>query len=194
MAEDTGSAETRSLARQLDAVLAPLGYHCLHGVDHVGDNPIAVDHVLVGPGGVFVVSEEHLAHEVRAGTDGRVWCGGQSLEAGLDYVLELAGAVGSAIGSPATGVMAIHGAEVKAPSVVRTVHLSQARNVPLLIKRRGSYRTAAQVELAAARARARLSARAWTAPASPTSDPRPVGSHQRSGPIGRLLRRGGRRS
>jgi hypothetical protein len=181
-----------ALERRLDAALPPAGYHCLHGVAGRQEAGVAVDHLVIGPGGAFVILEEELADEVRAGADGRIWCGGRTLEDGIDRVLERATTTGRLIGSHATGVMAINGAVVKAPSVVRTVHLAPAQAVPSLVERRGGYLNPTQIERFAARAGSELTVRSWTQPARATRGTPPPRSGRDRGPLGRLLRRSAR--
>lgn len=98
-----------AVARGLDRLGRP--WHALHGVD-LGAGPI--DHLLIGPGGLFAISSEHSAADA-------VWLGPESLlvRGGAYYHLaqsrahadQAAGALGAALGYPvpATGVVIIVG-------------------------------------------------------------------------------------
>ncbi|HUR48703.1 MAG TPA: nuclease-related domain-containing protein [Acidimicrobiales bacterium] len=133
------AAETEfNMARQLDALLTPVGYHCLHDCVWPGTRAANLDHVLIGPGGVFVVDDKYYSSEVRTGTDGRVWAGRFPFEKELDKARAQATALALALGEPVTPILAIHGSRVTAPSPVGGAHLLPAREVPSLIQRQPS--------------------------------------------------------
>ena len=123
------------MARQLDALLAPVGYHCRHDCHWPGARVANLDHVLIGPGGVFVVDDKYYSSEVRTGSDGRVWAGRYPFEKEIDKAQAQAAALTAALNEPVTPILAVHGSEVSAPSLVRGVHLLAARDVPGLIQR-----------------------------------------------------------
>ena len=151
--------------RDLDAQLAPAGYHCLHRCTTTGTPQVVLDHVLIGPAGIFVVDDLTVSQELRQGIDGRVWSGGLSVDDRMNDALGRAGAISRSLGTHASCLMAVHGAEVKTPPVVRGVTLVPADEVPTLVLRRAPYCSPGAVSTLAARARIALSAEKWTVPA-----------------------------
>lgn len=152
--------------RDLDALLAPAGYHCIHRCTPSASSQFSLDHVLIGPAGIFVVQDLNLTDELRQGLDGRVWSGGQPLDGQMDEALARAAAVSRSLGTHASALLAVHGAEVRTPPVVRGVNLLAASEVPALVLRRSPYCSPGAVATLAARARIALAAERWTVPAA----------------------------
>ena len=158
-------AEWRAVQRRrLDGALVPLGYYCLHGASTVDGGGAAIDHLVIGTAGSFLVVDRQCADEVRKGFDGRVWAGGRLLETELDAAHTAASELGILLGSHVSAVLAVHDAEVKMPPVVRGVYLLAGRDVPPLIEGRPTHRSPAEVAQVALRAKAVLSGGTWTEP------------------------------
>ena len=152
------SADRRSpdLDRQLDESLNTAGYHCLHDCAWASGDRQSLDHVVIGPGGVFVIDDKQMSSEVRTGTDGRVWSGGVGLDSEIDNALARAEAVASLVGTPVTAVLALHGSQVTGMPVVRGVHLFSASDVAAFLQRRPGHRSPAAVANLAAKAKVLL--------------------------------------
>ena len=154
--QGSAHARFRELRHQLDDVLPAVGYHCLHDCAWPRVDLPNLDHVVIGPGGVFVIEDKYMAGEIRGGTDGRIWAGGVSLDPEIDSALTQADAVADLLGTPVTAVLALHGSHVNAMPVVRGVHLFAASDVPPFLERRPAHRSPAAVANLAAKARTLL--------------------------------------
>ena len=153
--------------RRIDAALPRLGHHCVHGAT-VPTCALELDHLVVGPGGSFLVVDRHFADDIRKGFDGRVWSGGHPIEADLDAAHTAAASLAAVLGDHVSSVLAVHGAEVQTPPVVRGIYLIAGRDVAGLIEARPAHRSPAEVAHSVARARAVLSGGEWTAPPKPS--------------------------
>ena len=162
--EPSADGPRRDFARQLDESLNQAGYHCLHACAWAKSDRPNLDHVVIGPGGVFLIDDKYMSHEVRTGTDGRVWSGGVGLDAEIDDALGRAEAVASLLGTPVTAVLALHGSQVTAMPVVRGVHLFSASDVAAFLQRRPGHRSPAAVANLAAKANVLLRSERSTRP------------------------------
>ena len=171
MDEQRQHARVEELRQRLDDVLPALGYHCLHDCAWPRDDRPKLNHVVIGRGGVFVIEDKFMAHEIRGGTDGRIWSGGVSLDPEIESALTQADALADVLGTPVTAVLALHDSHVSALPVVRGVHLFAASEVLTFLERRPAHRSPAAVANLAAKARTLLR------PAAST----PMGSGPHSG-------------
>lgn len=177
--EELADRYSRDLERELGARLPAAGYHCLHNCAWSQGDRANLDHVVIGPGGVFVIDDKTMSQEVRSGTDGRVWSGGIPMDPAIDESLAQASAVGDLLGTPVTAVLALHGSHAAGLPVVRGVHLVSAADVPAFVERRSAYRSPAVVANMAAKANSVLRPERSTPAAAPR---RPRGL-QRSGQL-----------
>lgn len=84
------------LERRLDAVLAPRGYHLLHGAVWPGGQQATIDHVVIGPSGAWVIIERAVG-----------------ARSSLTRVAAQARAVSTAIGGVHVGaILAVHDGDV----------------------------------------------------------------------------------
>jgi hypothetical protein len=72
-----------------------------------------VDHLVIGPTGVFVIDSKQWTGQVRQSPDGLVWHNHYPLERTLDTVRWEAQAVGRLLGTPAAALLCVHGAHVQ---------------------------------------------------------------------------------
>jgi hypothetical protein len=106
-----GAAGERRTARLLDR-LTHDGYVVLHDLAVPG-SPANVDHLVIGPSGVFVIDSKQWTGQVRQGTDGLVWHNHYRLDRTLATVRWEAETLGLLLGIPAAPLLCIHGAHVQ---------------------------------------------------------------------------------
>lgn len=176
--EDSADRYSSDLERQLDAVLPAVGYHCLHDCAWSEGDRANLHHVVIGPGGVFVIDDKYMSQEVRRGTDGRVWSGGNPMDEEIDNALAQATEAGDVLGTPVTAVLALHGSHVAAMPVVRGVHLFAAADVPSFLQRRPRHRSPAAVSNLASKATALLRPQRSTSASSPRHTQVPRGARR----------------
>ena len=106
-----GAAGERRTARLLDR-LTHDGYVVLHDLAVPG-SPANVDHLVIGPSGVFVIDSKQWTGQVRQGTDGLVWHNHYRLDRTLATVRWEAETLGLLLGIPAAPLLCVHGAHVQ---------------------------------------------------------------------------------
>jgi hypothetical protein len=72
-----------------------------------------VDHLVIGPTGVFVVDSKQWSGQVHQGADGLVWHNRYRLDRTLDTVRWEATAVGRLLGTRTAALLCVHGAHVQ---------------------------------------------------------------------------------
>ncbi len=102
-----------SVEQRLDAALFPHGYHCLHSCRMPGSRRTDVDHVVIGPSGVWVVAEKRLASSLSVTARGEVFTGRVPLTGELEKARDEARSVDRALGRAGTRpLLAIQGTTV----------------------------------------------------------------------------------
>jgi nuclease-like protein len=71
-----------------------------------------VDHLVIGPSGVFVVDSKQWTGQVHQGADGLAWHNHYPLDRTLATVRWEADAISHLLGSPAAAVLCVHGAHI----------------------------------------------------------------------------------
>jgi hypothetical protein len=71
-----------------------------------------VDHLVIGPSGVFVIDSKQWTASVHQGSDGRAWHNHYRLDRTLETVHWEAGIIGRLLGTRAAAVVCVHGAYV----------------------------------------------------------------------------------
>jgi hypothetical protein len=106
-----GGAGERRTARLLDR-LARDCYVVFHDLAVPG-SPANVDHLVIGPSGVFVIDSKQWTGSVRQGSDGLAWHNHYRLDRTLETVRWETATVGQLLGTRATALLCIHGAHVQ---------------------------------------------------------------------------------
>jgi Nuclease-related domain len=106
-----GAHGERRTARQLRR-LPHDGYVVFHDLAMPG-SPANVDHLVIGPSGVFVIDSKQWAGHVRQSSDGLVWHNHYRLDRTLATVRWEAETLGRLLGIPAAPLLCIHGAHVQ---------------------------------------------------------------------------------
>jgi hypothetical protein len=144
----------RRTARLLDRLVRD-GFVVFHDLA-VPDSPANVDHLVIGPSGVFVVDSKQWSGSVHQGSDGLAWHNHYRLDRTLEMVRWETETVGRLLGTRATALLCVHGAHVHGGGL----HAQGVAIVPahLLRGTLGDDRVLsdADVALLAATARARL--------------------------------------
>jgi Nuclease-related domain len=105
-----GAAGERRTARLLDRLTRD-GYVVFHDLAVPG-SPANVDHLVVGPSGVFVIDSKQWAGSVHEGADGLVWHNHYRLDRTLETVRWEAETVGRLLGTRIAALLCVHGAHV----------------------------------------------------------------------------------
>jgi Nuclease-related domain len=105
-----GAHGERHTARLLDRLTRD-GYVVFHDLA-VPDSPANVDHLVIGPTGVFVIDSKQWTGSVHQGADGLVWHNHYRLDRTLEMVCWEAQQVSRVLGSRAAALLCIHGAHV----------------------------------------------------------------------------------
>ena len=105
-----GAAGERHTARILDR-LTHDGYVVFHDLAVPG-SPANVDHLVIGPTGVFVIDSKQWTGQVYQTTDGLAWHNHYRLDRTLDTVRWEAETVSRLLGTRATALVCVHGAQV----------------------------------------------------------------------------------
>jgi hypothetical protein len=105
-----GAAGERRTARLLDRLTRD-GYMVFHDLAVPG-SPANVDHLVIGPSGVFVIDSKQWSGSVHQGADGLVWHNHYRLDRALETVRWEAQQVGRLLGTRAAAVVCVHGAYV----------------------------------------------------------------------------------
>jgi Nuclease-related domain len=106
-----GAAGERRTARLLDRLTRD-GYVVFHDLAVPG-SPANVDHLVVGPSGVFVIDSKQWSGSVRQGSDGLVWHNHYRLDRTLETVRWEAKAIDRILGTRTAALVCVHGAHVQ---------------------------------------------------------------------------------
>jgi hypothetical protein len=149
-----GAHGERRTARLLDRLTGD-GYVVFHDLA-VPDSEANVDHLVIGPSGVFVIDSKQWTGRVHQGGDGLAWHNHYPLDRTLETVCWAARAISRVLGTRAAALLCVHGAHVHGGGL----HAQGVAVVPahLLRGALGDDRVLsdAEVALLAATARARL--------------------------------------
>jgi Nuclease-related domain len=130
-----GSAGERRTARLLDP-LARHGWAVLHDLAIPGSQA-NLDHVVIGPGGVFVIDSKHYRGRLQLDPSGRLWHGRYPLAPTLravDFEADQAARVLPDPGVAVVPIVAIHGTQVPWGKVVTDgVPVVAARRLPSML-------------------------------------------------------------
>jgi hypothetical protein len=105
-----GAHGERRTARLLDRLTRD-GYVVFHDLA-VPDSPANVDHLVIGPTGLFVIDSKQWTGTVQQGADGLVWHNHYRLDRALETVRWEAQAISRILGTRAVGLVCVHGADV----------------------------------------------------------------------------------
>ena len=106
-----GAAGERRTARLLDRLTRD-GYVVFHDLAVPG-SPANVDHLVIGPSGVFVIDSKQWTGSVHQGADGLVWHNHYPLDRTLETVRWEARAISRVLGTRASALLCVHGAHVQ---------------------------------------------------------------------------------
>ena len=149
-----GGQGERHTARLLDRLTGD-GYVVFHDLAVPGSDA-NLDHLVIGPTGVFVIDSKQWTGQVYQTTDGLGWHNHYRLDRTLDTVRWEAETVSRLLGTPATALVCVHGARIQGGGLdtqgvaIVPAHLLRGalRDDPVL--------SDADVELLATTARTRL--------------------------------------
>jgi hypothetical protein len=105
-----GAHGERHTARLLDRLTRD-GFVIFHDLAVPG-SPANVDHLVIGPSGVFVIDSKQWSGSVHQGADGLVWHNHYRLDRTLETVRWEAETVGRLLGTRAAALLCVHGAHV----------------------------------------------------------------------------------
>jgi hypothetical protein len=147
-----GGHGERRTARLLDR-LTREGFVVFHDLAVPG-SPANVDHLVIGPSGVFVIDSKQWIGNVHQGNDGLVWHNHYRLDRTLQTVRWEADTISRMLGTRAVALLCVHGAHVQGGGL----HAQGAAIVPahLLRGALGYDRVLSDVDVAL------LAATAWT--------------------------------
>ena len=106
-----GAHGERRTARLLDRLTRD-GYVVVHDLAVPG-SPANIDHLVIGPSGVFVIDSKQWTGSIHQGIDGLVWHNFYRLDRTLDIVRWEAETVGQMLGTHAAALVCVHGAHVQ---------------------------------------------------------------------------------
>jgi hypothetical protein len=106
-----GAAGERRTARLLDRLVRD-GFVVFHDLAVPGDTSANVDHLVIGPSGVFVIDSKQWTGSVHQGSDGLAWHNHYQLDRTLETVRWEAQTIGRLLGTRAAAVVCVHGAYV----------------------------------------------------------------------------------
>jgi Nuclease-related domain len=106
-----GAHGERRTARLLDRLTRD-GYVVFHDLAIPG-SPANVDHLVIGPSGVFVIDSKQWSGSVQQGGDGLAWHNHYRLERTLETVRWEAATVGRLLGTRVDPLLCVHGAYVQ---------------------------------------------------------------------------------
>jgi hypothetical protein len=106
-----GAQGERRTARLLDRLTRD-GYVVLHDLAVPG-SPANLDHLVIGPSGVFAIDSKQWTGSIHQGIDGLVWHNYYRLDRTLDIVRWEAETVGRVLGTHAVALLCVHGAHVQ---------------------------------------------------------------------------------
>jgi hypothetical protein len=110
-----GAHGERQTARLLDR-LTREGFVVFHDVAAPG-SPANVDHLVIGPSGVFVIDSKQWTGSVHQGADGLAWHNHYPLDRTLETVRWEADTISRILGTRATSLLCVHGAHVQGGGV-----------------------------------------------------------------------------
>jgi hypothetical protein len=135
LAWQRGTAGERRTARLLDP-LERHGWVVLHDLAVPGSRA-NIDHLVIGPGGVFVIDSKHYRGRLQLDGSGRLWHGRYPLAPTLGAVDYEADRAAQVLVDPdvVVPIVAVHGAQVPWGKVVRTgVPVVAARRLPSMLR------------------------------------------------------------
>jgi Nuclease-related domain len=106
-----GAHGERQTARLLDR-LGRDGYVVFHDLA-LPDSPANLDHLVIGPSGVFVIDSKQWTGSVHQSADGLIWHNHYRLDRTLATLCWQAETLGRLLGVPAAPLICIHGAHVR---------------------------------------------------------------------------------
>jgi hypothetical protein len=106
-----GAHGERRTAHLLDRLVRD-GYVIFHDLAIPG-SPANVDHLVIGPSGVFVIDSKQWTGSVQQGADGLAWHNHYRLERTLETVRWEAATVGRLLGTRVDPLLCVHGAHVQ---------------------------------------------------------------------------------
>jgi hypothetical protein len=105
-----GAHGERQTARLLDRLTRD-GYAVFHDLAIPG-SPANMDHLVIGPSGVFVIDSKQWTGSVHQGSDGLAWHNHYRLDRTVETVRWEAQVIGRLLGIPAAPLLCVHGAHV----------------------------------------------------------------------------------
>jgi Nuclease-related domain len=106
-----GAAGERETARLLDRIGRD-GYAVFHDLA-LSDSPANLDHLVIGPSGVFVIDSKRWAGSVHQSADGLVWHNNYRLDRTLATLRWQAETLGRLLGVPVAPLVCVHGAHIQ---------------------------------------------------------------------------------
>ena len=130
---DAVAEDERATGQRLQELSQP--YAILHDLKLPGTQG-NIDHVVVGPGGAFVVATRRFADQIEF-REGTLHSGGRSLQAELAGVAAIAAQLTDVLGTPVVPVVGFHGSvlSVTAPPQVDSVLVCATENLVRVITR-----------------------------------------------------------
>jgi hypothetical protein len=107
-----GAAGERRTARLLGRLVRD-GFVVFHDLAVPGNTSANVDHLVIGPSGVFVIDSKQWTGSVQQGADGLVWHNHYRLDRTLETVRWEAETLGRLLGTRAAALLCVHGAHVQ---------------------------------------------------------------------------------
>ena len=111
-----GAAGERRTARLLDRLTGD-GYIVFHDLAVPGNTSANVDHLVIGPTGVFIIDSKQWTGSVHQGADGLIWHNHYRLDRTLETVRWEAETIGRMLGTRAAALLCIQGAHVQGGGV-----------------------------------------------------------------------------
>ena len=106
-----GARGERQTARLLDR-LGRDGYQVFHDLAMPG-SPANLDHLVVGPSGVFVIDSKQWTGQVHQSSDGLIWHNHYRLDRTLATIRWQALTLGHLLGVPVAPLICVHGAHIQ---------------------------------------------------------------------------------
>ena len=106
-----GAAGERHTARLLDRLNRD-GYVSFHDLA-MPHSPANLDHLVVGPSGVFVIDSKQWSGQVHQSSDGLIWHNHYRLDRTLTTIRWQAETLGRLLGIPVAPLVCVHGAHIQ---------------------------------------------------------------------------------
>jgi hypothetical protein len=106
-----GAHGERHTARLLDRLTRD-GFVIFHDLAVPGNASANVDHLVIGPTGVFVIDSKQWTGQVHQGADGLAWHNHYRLDRTLETVRWEAGTISRLLGTRSAALLCVHGAHV----------------------------------------------------------------------------------